>query len=50
VREAVYRGGHADIFLEPGPLRVRAPFGSGLQVGSEVWLELPPEHIEVLID
>ena len=50
VREAVYGGDHVDLFVEPGPLRVRAEPAAALRVGQEVWLELPIEHLEVLRD
>ncbi len=50
IREAVYCGDHVDLFVEPGPLRVRADPSSAVRVGDEVWLELPPEHLEVLRD
>jgi spermidine/putrescine transport system ATP-binding protein len=48
VREVVYCGDHVDLFVEPGPLRVRCAPIAGWSVGEEVWLELPPEHLEVL--
>ncbi len=50
IREAVYRGDHVDFFVEPGPLRVRAEPGLPLRIGDEVWLELPPGHLEALKD
>ncbi|MBM4039215.1 MAG: ABC transporter ATP-binding protein [Planctomycetes bacterium] len=50
IREAVYCGDHVDLFVEPGPLRIRADPSSPVRVGDEVWLELPPEHLEVLRD
>ncbi|MBM4031322.1 MAG: ABC transporter ATP-binding protein [Planctomycetes bacterium] len=90
IAEAVYRGDHVDLFVEPGPLRaceemtrtytdghgrtpiagesarpclsvgvrvassqplrVRVAPGAALRPGDPVWLELPPEHLEVLRD
>ena len=50
IREAVYCGDHVDLFVEPGPLRVRTDPSSPVRVGDQVWLELPPEHLEVLRD
>ncbi len=50
VRELVYRGDHVDLFVEPGPLRVRAAPTADLHVGRHVWLELRPEHLVALRD
>jgi spermidine/putrescine transport system ATP-binding protein len=50
VREFVYRGDHADVFVEPGGLRLRVDRAVTVQPGSDIWLELPPEHLEVLVD
>ena len=50
IREVVYRGDHADLFCEPGNLRVRAPPRADLVAGAEVWLELPTEHLVALDD
>jgi spermidine/putrescine transport system ATP-binding protein len=50
VRETVYRGDHVDVFVEPGGLRVRAPNAGGVAPGAQVWLQLPPERLEVLVD
>ena len=50
VREIVYGGAHTDVFVEPASLRVRCAPATALRVGDEVWLELPPEHLEVLDD
>lgn len=50
VKEMIYRGDHYDVFVEPGALRVRVSPGEPLRVGQRIWLELPPEHLEVLTD
>ena len=50
VTETVYRGDHVDLFLEPGGLRVRTSNAGGVRPGSEVWVQLPPERLEVLVD
>ncbi len=50
VREAVYCGGHVDLFMEPGPLRVRTEPAAALRVGDDIWLELPADHLEALDD
>jgi len=50
VREVIYRGDHLNLFLEPGQLRVRTTPMTRVHVGQEVWLELSPEHLEVLVD
>ena len=50
VREIIYGGDHVDLFVEPGMLRVRRTPTTGLSVGDEIWLELPPEHLEALTE
>lgn len=50
VRELIYRGNHMDLFVEPGPLRIRTAPMSNLLVGQDVWLELSPEHLVALSD
>ena len=50
VRDLIYRGDHMDVWCEPGPLRLRTAPSEGLRSGSEVWLELPQEHVAVLAD
>lgn len=49
VREVFYRGDHVDVFVEPGSLRVRTG-RTDLQVGAEIWLELPAEYLVPLQD
>ncbi len=50
VREVIYRGDHLDIFVEPGPLRIRTAPTMPLRCGEQIWLELSPEHLRVLND
>ncbi len=48
VTEAIYRGTNVDLWLEPGPLRVRTPAQRDFEVDDEVWLELPQEGLVIL--
>lgn len=48
VTEAIYRGTNVDLWLEPGPLRVRTPAQRDFEVDDEVWLELPEEGLVIL--
>jgi spermidine/putrescine transport system ATP-binding protein len=48
VTEAIYRGTNVDLWLEPGPLRVRTPAQRDFGVDDEVWLELPVEGLVIL--
>jgi spermidine/putrescine transport system ATP-binding protein len=48
VTEAIYRGTNVDLWLEPGPLRVRTPAQRNFDVDDQVWLELPPEGLVIL--
>ena len=48
VTEAIYRGTNVDLWLEPGPLRVRTPAQRDFDVDDEVWLELPAEGLVIL--
>src|SRR5207237_1288481 len=57
IRERIYRGDHMDVWVEPaaapgaqGALRVRTPPAEALEPGRELWAELPPENLEVLVD
>jgi spermidine/putrescine transport system ATP-binding protein len=49
-KDLIYRGDHFDVFLEPGNLRMWCDPTTKLRAGEEIWIELPPEHIEVLSD
>jgi len=46
--ELIYRGTDLDIWLEPGPIRVRTQVIKDLEIGNEIWLELPVEALVVL--
>ena len=48
VTEIVYRGTNFDLWLEPGPLRVRTSSYRRIDPGREVWLELSPKELVVL--
>ncbi|UCD78600.1 MAG: ABC transporter ATP-binding protein [Desulfobacterales bacterium] len=50
VTEAIYRGTNVDLWLEPGPLRVRTPAHRSFDVDDDVWLELPVEGLVTLDD
>jgi spermidine/putrescine transport system ATP-binding protein len=50
VKDVIYRGDHVDVFLEPGSLRLSCNCAARPNVGEEVWIELPSEHLEVLRD
>jgi spermidine/putrescine transport system ATP-binding protein len=56
IRECVFRGDHLDLFVTTdhadsgAGLRVRTAAAPALEAGKPVWLELPPEHLEVLND
>ena len=46
--DAIYRGTDVDLWLDPGPLRVRTTAHRSLELGEEVWLELPVEALVIL--
>jgi spermidine/putrescine transport system ATP-binding protein len=48
VTEAIYRGTNVDLWLEPGPLRVRTPAQRNFDVDDQLWLEIPPEGLVIL--
>jgi spermidine/putrescine transport system ATP-binding protein len=50
VSEVIYRGDHLDVFVQPGSLRLRGSPGTGLEVGRQIWLELPSQHLEALVE
>lgn len=50
VKEVIYRGSHQEVFVEPGALRVQASAARRVLPGEMVWLELPQESVEVLVD
>jgi spermidine/putrescine transport system ATP-binding protein len=50
VRDVIYRGDHSDVFVEPGELRLSVDPTASLRVDEPLWIELPPQHLEVLRD
>ena len=50
VTEIVYRGTNFDLWLEPGPIRVRTSSYRRIDPGREVWLELAPKELVILED
>jgi len=48
IREAIYRGTDLDLWLDPGPLRVRTSAQRHFEIGDEVWLEFPSEALVIL--
>ena len=50
IRDVIYRGDHFEVFVNTGGLRVKTTPAERLRPGQQVWLELPPEHLEVLCD
>ena len=50
VRESIYRGADIDLWLDPGPLRVRHSTYERYKPGSRVWIELDPAELVILID
>jgi spermidine/putrescine transport system ATP-binding protein len=48
VSEVIYRGGHLDVYVQPGNLHLRGLPGTSLTAGQQLWLELPARHLEAL--
>ncbi len=48
VTEIIYRGTNLDIWLNPGPIRVRTSTYKNIRIGDEVWLDLAPREMAVL--
>jgi spermidine/putrescine transport system ATP-binding protein len=48
VSEIIYRGTNRDLWLEPGPIRVRSSTYKNFKIGDELWLELAPKELVVL--
>lgn len=48
INEIIYRGTNLDLWLSPGPIRVRTGSDKRVKVGDEVWLELAPKEMAVL--
>lgn len=45
VTETIYRGTNVDLWLDPGPLRIRTNRHRRLTAGDQVWLELLPGRL-----
>ncbi len=43
--ETIYRGTNVDLWLDPGPLRIRTNRYRRLKPGDQVWLELLPGRL-----
>jgi spermidine/putrescine transport system ATP-binding protein len=50
VTDIVYRGTSFELWVEPGPLRVRTSSYRRIDPGRQIWLELAPEELQVLED
>jgi spermidine/putrescine transport system ATP-binding protein len=50
VSEVIYRGTNFDLWLNPGPLRVRTSSYKNFKPGDQVWLELSPNELVILDD
>ena len=50
IKDAIYRGDHCDVMVEPGPLRLRTAPSPDLHPGRALCVQLPPEYVEVLRD
>jgi len=48
VREVIFRGTDYDLWLDPGPLRVRSHTYKHFKPGDEIWLELAPQELVIL--
>lgn len=48
VTEMIYRGTNLDIWLNPGPIRVRTSTYKKIRIGDELWLDLAPKEMAVL--
>ena len=48
VSEVIYRGTSFDLWLTPGPLRVRTSSYKNFKPGDQVWLELSPSELVAL--
>ena len=48
VTEVIYRGTNFDLWLKPGPLRVRTSSYKNFKPGDQVWLELSPNELVIL--
>jgi spermidine/putrescine transport system ATP-binding protein len=48
IREVIYRGSDFDLWLDPGPIRVRTHTYKHFKPGDQIWLELAPEELVIL--
>ncbi len=48
VSEVIYRGTNFDLWLNPGPLRVRTSSYKNFKPGDQVWIELSPNELVIL--
>ena len=48
IREVIYRGTDFDLWLDPGPIRVRTNTYKHFKAGEKIWLELAPEELVIL--
>ena len=48
VSEVIYRGGHLDVYVQPGNLHLRGIPGTSITPGQQIWLELPSRHLEAI--
>lgn len=48
IREVIYRGTDFDLWLDPGPLRVRTNTYKHFKPGDKIWLELAPDELVIL--
>jgi spermidine/putrescine transport system ATP-binding protein len=48
VTDIVYRGTGFELWVEPGPLRVRTSSYRRIDPGRQIWLELAPEELQIL--
>ncbi len=48
VKQSVYRGDHLELWLEPGPMKMRVAPHHRVDAGESLWVELPPEGLVAL--
>ncbi|MBU1343741.1 MAG: ABC transporter ATP-binding protein [Proteobacteria bacterium] len=48
VTEMIYRGTNLDIWLNPGPIRLRTSTYKNIKIGDELWLDMAPKEMAVL--
>ena len=47
VKEIIYRGTNLDIWVDPGPIRVRSTTYENFKIGDRIWLEMAPSELVV---